>query len=224
MMKIIVAMVLLALVGCVKDEDVEIVVGQNVLESQEFPIEIGEVFKVSTIGDSRFISHGGAILRKAIEKNSEKDLLFVGSMEDKYGYSHDAKGGDNSQDLMDRYYDIPDADLYVIMFGTNDGSNWSNENTLTLLISDKLSQGKKVYYCIQTPRYDGGDNQHVLQDAFMIDYFQGVEGFEVVDLRTPMFNEDGDINDDLYHDHVHPNNDGTKVMGREIANKIDETN
>ena len=224
MIRIIVAIVLLALVGCVKDEDIDVVVVQDVADSQEFPIEIGEVFKVSTIGDSRFISGGGAILRKAIEKNSEKDLLFVGSMEDRYGYSHDAKGGDNSQDLMDRYYDIPDADLYVIMFGTNDGSNWSNENTLTFLISDKLSQGKKVYYCIQTPRYDGGDNQHVLQDAFMIDYFQGVEGFEIIDLRTPMFNEYGDINDDLYQDHVHPNNDGAKVMGREIANKIDETN
>lgn len=219
-MRKIIAIVLIALVGCVNESEIDMVAQES---KGDFPI-IGEFTKVSTIGDSRFISYGGSILRKAIKKNSSNNLLFVGSLQDSYGYNHDAVGGDGSIELMARYDDIPDADVYVILFGTNDLWMDSIElpfETLSFIVNDKLSQGAKVYYCKQTPRDDYRDAYHIELDEAMVNEFSGVNGFDVIDLRTPLLNKNGTFNPSLYDDHVHPNNDGGKIMGREIANKID---
>lgn len=154
-------------------------------------------------------------------------MLFVGSLKDSYGYNHDAIGGDGSPELMARYDDIPDADVYVILFGTND--LWMNNidlafETLSFIVVDKLSKGAKVFYCKQTPRDDDADILHIELDEAMYNKFNGEDGFDIIDLRNPLLNKDGSFNPSLYKDHVHPNNEGGRIMGRVIANKIDETN
>ena len=222
-MRKIIAIALIVLVGCTNDNEMEALGQESRLD--EFPIVV-EVTKVSTIGDSRFISYGGSVVRKSIDKNSSNNLLFVGSLQDSYGYNHDAVGGDGSSQLMERYDDIPNADIYVILFGTND--LWMNDiqvpfETLSFIVNDKLSQGAKVYYCKQTPRDDYRDAYHVELDEAMYNEFDGVDGFYTIDLRTPLLNIDGTFNYKLYDDHVHPNNEGGKIMGREIANKINST-
>ncbi len=219
-MKKIIGILLIVIIGCVDNND-ELLINKM---SDEF-IELPTYYTVSTIGDSRFISSGGSLVRKAIKKNSSNNLIFVGSLKDKYGFSHDAVGGDGSPELMDRYDSIPPADIYVILFGTNDGWTGSIDlslETISFITNDKLSQGSKVYYCKQTPRNDNGQNYHDELDEAVINTFMGVENFKVIDLRNPLLNEDGTFNQSLYSDHVHPNNDGGKIMGKEIANKIDE--
>lgn len=211
-------MILMISVGCV-DNSNELITDEF---NREFdvPTDLPTFHTVSMIGDSRFISHGGSILRKAIKKNSSNNLIFVGSLQDTYGYNHDAVGGSNSANLIARYDDIPLADIYIIMFGTNDNDLQTSINTISFIITEKLAQGSKVYYCAETPRNDHGDGNHIRRANSIAQMFQGVEGFEMIDLRTPLLNDDGTFNDELYRDHVHPNSDGGKIMGREIANKL----
>lgn len=222
-MRKIIAIVLISIVGCTNESEIE-TLGQ---ESRVDEFQGLGATKVSTIGDSRFISYGGSEVRRSIDKNAYNDLYFVGSLQDSYGYSHDAVGGDGSPQLLERYDDIPNADIYVILFGTND--LWMESidvpfETLSFIISNKISKGSKVYYCKQTPRDDYRDAYHIELDEAIINEFDGVKGFEYIDLRTPLLNLDGTFNHNLYDDHVHPNNEGGKIMGQVIANKIDETN
>lgn len=221
--KITISVLAILMIGCVNDSDME-AISQEIRKEDEFP-SLENVIKVSTIGDSRFISFGGDLLRTSIEKNSSSDLLFVGSLQDSYGYNHDAVGGDGSPELMERYDNIPNADVYVILFGTND--LWMDSidtpfETLSFIVNDKLSQGSRVYYCKQTPRDDYRDSYHIELDEAILNEFSGVEGFDVIDLRTPLLSKDNTFNYELYDDHVHPNNQGGKIMGREIANKINK--
>lgn len=178
---------------------------------------------VSTIGDSRFTSFGGDIIRETMLTNSFDNLQFVGNQQDSYGHKHDAVGGDGSEELLHRYNSIPSADIYIILFGTND--LWRNNidvplETLSFIISDKLSQGSIVYYCKQTPRDDYRDVYHIELDKAIEDLFKDVNGFFVIDTRTPLLNSDSTFNYNLYHDHVHPNYNGGKIIGIEIANKL----
>ena len=179
-----------------------------------------QVQTVSTIGDSRFVSHGSSKLRYYIDQKSKNRFTFVGSLTDQYDYGHDAVGGHNSQDLINRYDDIPLADIYVIMFGTNDRDLQTSINSISFIITEKLAQGSKVFYCAEIPRTDGGDGNHIARTEIITQMFQDTPGFEIIDLRSPMLNADGSINLNLYHEHVHNNDQGARVMAAYIAMAI----
>lgn len=213
-MKKILIIIAIALSGC---SNTQVNTFEQVLKQQQ-PIT------VSTIGDSRFISFGGSVIRKAINDKVITNVSFVGSLQDDYGFNHDAVGGDNSSQLMERYNNIPQADIYVILFGTND--LWREDiavplQTLTFIIQDKLSEGSKVFYCKQTPRNDYKDAYHIELDQAVIKRFGNIENFTAVDTRTPLLYRNGVFNTSLYDDHVHPNNKGGEIIGQTIANQID---
>lgn len=176
--------------------------------------------KVSTIGDSRFSWSYGDDLR--LHMDSLGDFEFIGSKVDSNGYSHDSVGGDNSQDLLDRFHLIPtNADIYVIMFGTNDSWRPSTQIpfvTLKYVITELLKNGN-VLYVEQSPRTDLGDNFCVELDNRIIEEFRGVSGFDYVDVRSKFIN-DGNLNTDLLIDHVHPSEEGIRIIAETIANKI----
>jgi lysophospholipase L1-like esterase len=183
-------------------------------------LETNEPLKISTIGDSRFSWSYGDDLR--LYMDLEGDFEFVGSRVDSNGYNHDSVGGDNSQDLLDRFHLIPtNADVYVIMFGTNDSWRPSTQIpfvTLKYVISELLKNGN-VLYVEQSPRTDLGDNFCVELDNRVISEFNGVDGFDYVDVRSE-FIQQGEVNTNLLMDHVHPNEQGIKVIAKTVANKI----
>ena len=210
---------LLALVlftSCQDDEQLESYSKQTLFEEIIIPTP-PPVQTLSTIGDSRFISHGSSKLRYYINHKAKNRFVFVGSLTDQYNFGHDAVGGSNSQNLMDRYDDIPLADIYVIMFGTNDRDLQTSVDTISFIITQKLAQGSKVFYCAEIPRTDNGDGNHIARTEIITEMFEGTPGFEIIDLRTPMLNRDGSINLDYYHDHVHNNDQGARVMAAQIA-------
>jgi lysophospholipase L1-like esterase len=187
---------------------------------ENYVLETNEPLKISTIGDSRFSWSYGDDLR--LYMDLEGDFEFVGSRVDSNGYNHDSVGGDNSQDLLDRFHLIPtNADVYVIMFGTNDSWRPSTQIpfvTLKYVISELLKNGN-VLYVEQSPRTDLGDNFCVELDNRVISEFNGVDGFDYVDVRSE-FIQQGEVNTNLLMDHVHPNEQGIKVIAKTVANKI----
>jgi lysophospholipase L1-like esterase len=183
-------------------------------------IDTKEPIKVSTIGDSRFSWSFGDDLRLYMDLEGEYD--FIGSKVDSNGFKHDSNGGDNSQDLLDRFHLIPNnADVYVIMFGTNDSWRPSTQIpfvTLKYVITELLKNGD-VLYVEQSPRTDSGDEFCVELDNRIINEFKDVKGFDFVDVRSKFIN-DGNVNTDLLIDHVHPSEEGIRIIAQTIANKI----
>lgn len=208
MKKIILTLITLTLFNC-SDRD------EFTLGSEE-----KTTLKVSTIGDSRFSWSYGDDLRLYMDYLG--DFEFIGSKVDSNGYSHDSVGGDNSQDLLDRFHLIPtNANIYVIMFGTNDSWRPSTQIpfvTLKYVITELLKNGD-VLYIEQSPRTDSGDSFCVELDNRIIDEFRGVSGFDYVDIRS-RFIKDGAIETSLLIDHVHPSEEGVKIIAEEIVKKI----
>ena len=215
MYKFLLALVLFT--SCQDNELEELYPEQNQFEEVEVIPTPPPVQTVSTIGDSRFISHGSSKLRYYINHKAKNRFTFVGSLTDKYNFGHDAVGGSNSQNLMNRYDDIPLADIYVIMFGTNDNDLQTSVDTISFIITHKLAQGSKVFYCAEIPRDDHGDGNHIARTEIITQMFEGTPGFEIIDLRTPMLNADLSINLNYYSDHVHNNDQGARVMAAQIA-------
>lgn len=213
-------LVLVLFTSCIQDDELFLHSTTFDFEEVEIIPTPPQVQTVSTIGDSRFISHGSSKLRYYINHKAKNRFTFVGSLTDQYNFGHDAVGGSNSQHLMNRYDDIPLADIYVIMFGTNDNDLQTSVDTISFIITQKLAQGSKVFYCAEIPRDDHGDGNHIARTEIITQMFQGTPGFEIIDLRSPMLNADQSINLNLYHDHVHNNDQGARVMAAHIAMAI----
>lgn len=92
----------------------------------EFKIEVVNIpfiqegkLKVCTIGDSQTWWGYAGKLREELNKLN-KDLLFVGSRQDAFGYYHEGEGGDNTKQVLNRINRAPQADYYTLLLGTND--------------------------------------------------------------------------------------------------------
>ena len=176
--------------------------------------------KVSTIGDSRFSWSYGDDLR--MHMNSKGDFEFIGSLIDNNGFHHDSKGGDNSQGLLDRLHLIPTtADVYVIMFGTNDSWRPSTQIpfvTLKHVINTLLKYGD-ILYLKQSPRADAREAFCIELDSMIVNEFKVIKGFDYMDVRSK-FMVDDSLNTDLLIDHVHPSENGIKTIAEIVAKKL----
>ena len=193
--------------------------------SQSDDVIIKEPIKVSTIGDSRFVCCGADILRKELDSLGTYDI--VGSFTDAQGYKHDAKGGDTSEDVLNRLINVPEADVYVIHLGTNDPAIIMDESKANMIaiIETLLNRGGKVLFANQVERNDHNlqfpfTNKHYELDSYVIDYFINNPSFDYVDLRIALLNDDESFNWSLYSDPVHPNEEGAKLMALAIHNKL----
>ena len=193
--------------------------------SQVDNIIIEEPLKVSTIGDSRFVCCGADVLRKELDSLGTYNI--VGSLTDSQGYEHDAIGGDTTENVLNRLINVPEADVYVIHLGTNDLKSIMNESkaNMVTIIETLLSRGGKVLFAKQVERNDHNlefpfTNKHYELDSYVIDYFNNNPDFDYVDLRLALLNEDESFNWSLYADHVHPNEEGAKLMALAIHNKL----
>jgi lysophospholipase L1-like esterase len=75
--------------------------------------------RVCTIGDSQTWLFYGQFYR-SYWSNLNYNLNFVGSRTDSNGFGHEGEGGNSTQQVIDRLHRIPEADLYILLIGTND--------------------------------------------------------------------------------------------------------
>tara|TARA_R110002072_G_scaffold3404_1_gene24952 strand:+ start:256 stop:909 length:654 start_codon:yes stop_codon:yes gene_type:complete len=198
---------------------------QNINEEIEVVQDKKEIKTISTIGDSRFVCCGSGNVRNELSKLG--DYEFVGNLVDTYGLNHDAIGGNNTFDLLERYENIPTADLYVIHYGTNDPEKWMHDSieNMKIVVQHLLDKGSLVLYAYQTERNDDATkftftDKHYELDSAIHDYFRGNDNFYTVDLRDPLLNSDGSFNWHLYSDFVHPNEVGGELMAKAIHEAI----
>lgn len=202
---------------------------QDVAKEIEVVQDKKEIKTISTIGDSRFVCCGSGNVRNELSKLG--DYEFVGNLTDVYGLNHDAIGGNNTFQLLERYESAPNADLYIIHFGTNDPKEWMNDSieNMKTVVQHLLDRGSIVLYAYQTER--NRDNvefpftqKHYDLDSAIHEYFDSNENFFTVDLRTPLLNADGSFDWGLYFDFVHPNELGGELMAAAIYESITKIN
>lgn len=78
------------------------------------------------------------------------DYFFVGSNRDVFGYPHEGEGGNHTKDVVNRLSEIPLADVYTVLLGTNDynGGVKNAFDNLLLLHRNCQRKTKKQWYYI----------------------------------------------------------------------------
>lgn len=114
---------------------------------------------VCTIGDSKTWWNKGEYYRKFLNQ-AIPDFVFIGSRTDIYGYGHEGEGGNSTLDVLKRMKYIPQADIYIIMIGTNDRKDAvypvkTVENIEAILAALKAKRpGCSIYLLSITPCVD----------------------------------------------------------------------
>ena len=111
-------------------------------------LQYGEI-SVCTIGDSQTWFQNAQSLRRKMNQY-DGNLTFAGSNCDIFGYPHEGEGGNNSGQVLYRIENIPSADYFTLLIGTNDSKNGieqTSSNVLSIInqLSTKYSTSKIIY-------------------------------------------------------------------------------
>ncbi|WP_299098144.1 SGNH/GDSL hydrolase family protein [uncultured Winogradskyella sp.] len=181
-----------------------------------------------TIGDSQTWWSNAQNLRKYINDTNE-NLIFVGSNTDIFGYGHEGEGGNNSSELLNRIDNIPSADFYTLLLGTND---WKNNIETTFINITKITEHltllnpkAKILYLTPIPTTNKKrDLFNIDLSKKLIEKFKENKQIIVLDLRKKILDNENWEKDYLSHDGLHQNKDGVEFTAKSIGNKIIELN
>lgn len=123
--------------------------GKYQIDVVEIPfIQTGNI-SICTVGDSQTWWSQGKYLRKFMN-DLNSDYFFVGSNRDVFGYPHEGEGGNHTKDVVNRLSEIPLADVYTVLLGTNDynGGVKNAFDNLLLLHRNCQRKTKKQWYYI----------------------------------------------------------------------------
>lgn len=176
-----------------------------------------------TIGDSQTWYSKAQHLRTDINAINE-DLIFIGTNTDIFGYGHEGEGGNSTDKLLSRMHNIPKADYYTLLIGTNDykgniDTSYSNILEITNHIKS-LNPEALLFYLTPIPTKDKDrDDFNKNLSRRLLAKFNGSRQIIVLDLGKKMReNKDWEV-DYLGHDGLHQNTSGVQFMARLIGEK-----
>lgn len=177
-----------------------------------------------TIGDSQTWWDKAQNLRKYINE-SYSDLIFIGSHTDVFGYDHEGEGGNNTTRLLKRINNIPTADYYSLLIGTNDwGSDIEATASNVLQITNHLIQlnpNAKIVYLTPIPTTSEDRdlfNQKLSKN--LLAKFNNNDQITVLDLRREILKNKDWATVYLEPDGLHQSIEGVRLMGQLIGEKI----
>lgn len=186
-------------------------------------IQFGKM-SICTIGDSQTWWSNAQNLRKFINESNE-DFIFIGSNTDIFGYGHEGEGGNNTNALIKRINNIPKADYYTLLIGTND---WKSDIQTTFLniveITDylmNLNSNAKILYLTPIPTVNKERDffNTSLKEKLLLKFKEN-RNISVLDLGKEMRkNEDWESNY-LSSDGLHQSTEGVRFMSNLIGEKI----
>jgi lysophospholipase L1-like esterase len=186
-------------------------------------IQFGNI-SLCTIGDSQTWWSNAQNLRKFINQSID-DLIFIGSNTDIFGYGHEGEGGNNSSELIKRINNIPKADYYTLLIGTND---WKNDIETTFLniveITDylmKLNSNAKILYLTPIPTVNKERDffNTSLKEKLLLKFKEN-RNIVVLDLGKEMRLNKNWESYYLSPDGLHQSIEGVRFMSKLIGEKI----
>ncbi|MEP5934110.1 MAG: GDSL-type esterase/lipase family protein, partial [Winogradskyella arenosi] len=186
-------------------------------------IQFGKM-SICTIGDSQTWWSNAQNLRKFINESSE-DFIFIGSNTDIFGYGHEGEGGNNTNALIKRINNLPKADYYTLLIGTND---WKSNIQTTFLniveITDYLiniNSNAKILYLTPIPTVNKERDffNTSLKEMLMLKFKEN-RNISVLDLGKEMRKNKDWESDYLTSDGLHQSIKGVQFMSNLIGKKI----
>lgn len=177
-----------------------------------------------TIGDSQTWFSNAQNLRRLINEGNE-DLIFIGSNTDIYGYGHEGEGGNTTTQLLDRINNIPLADYYTLLIGTNDFKDdidLAYLNVLELLnYLTSFNPKAEIFYLTPLP------TTNPARDDFNRQLFNRISSELKKKNNVTVLEVGGEMRkdenwDSVYFtsDGVHPNEAGVQLMAEIISKGI----
>lgn len=194
--------------------------------------------KVACVGDSITYGHGISGWAKNNYPAQLQDILGDGYHVANFGHSGRTLSPEGDQPYAESdQYQLSldyDADIVVIMLGTNDSKpeNWTNELDFISKYAEFIDEYKKnnpdVEIILCTPAkafFPGGESEGLtsydIQPKVVdvikneIRAFALLGGYKCVDIYGVT-----EHHDEWFKDRVHPSNDGARAIAEAVANKI----
>lgn len=200
--------------------------GKYQIDIVEVPfVQIGNI-SICTIGDSQTWYSQGKYLRKFMN-DLNSDYLFVGSNQDVFGYPHEGEGGNHTKDVLNRISEIPLADIYTVLLGTNDYKGDVNNafDNLTFITRRLLEKNSNaiVFYITPLPTTD------IKRDEFnreLKEKFLSINEKKIKVIYLGEYIRNYDNWNQFFSDGLHPNKLGYRIIATyltlEINNWIQE--
>lgn len=180
---------------------------------------------VSTIGDSQTWWKKSQNLRRKMDRNFQ-DLLFVGSNTDIYGYPHEGEGGNTTQNVIERFEYIPEADIYTVLLGANDFDHEisiekASDNLIQIftMINNKYPESEIIYISpFPSPNeelYQYGNN---LQES-VLNKIGDLENIYFFNFKEIMVSNENWKNE-YFADIFHLNEKGVELLAKELSEII----
>ncbi|WP_299363771.1 SGNH/GDSL hydrolase family protein [Winogradskyella sp.] len=194
--------------------------GTYTIKAVKIPFNQRGKIRLCTVGDSQTWWGNGRFLRKLINKQKE-NFIFVGSNQDVFGYYHEGEGGNHTKDVVNRIDDIPVADIYTLLLGTNDFKENVEKSLENLgIIVQKLKEKNDkaiVYYITPLPTTDKKrDNFNNRLKTMFLEKHQNE--IELIDIGT--YFRKMDNWKQFFPDGLHLSKKGYDLMANYLATEI----
>ena len=182
-------------------------------------VQFGEL-KVCTIGDSQTWWGNAKYFRQFMNAENE-DFCFVGSNQDVFGFYHEGEGGNHTKDVVKRIDDIPYADIYTILLGTNDykGNLTESAQNLIYIVKQLKQKNKKakIYYItpLPTTNQERDTFNNELKDKFLTTIDKSIEVIYLGEHMRSLNNWER-----LFPDGLHVNKEGYRLISNYLTSKI----
>ncbi|MGB5982584.1 MAG: SGNH/GDSL hydrolase family protein [Nonlabens sp.] len=182
-------------------------------------VQFGEL-KLCTIGDSQTWWGNAKYLRQFMNMKNE-NFWFVGSNQDVFGFCHEGEGGNHTKDVVKRIDDMPYADIYTILLGTNDYKGNVEESAQNLIyIVEQLKQKNKeakIYYVtpLPTTNKERDTFNKELKDKFLATVDKSIDVIYLGEHIRSLKNWER-----LFPDGLHANKEGYRLIANYLTSKI----
>lgn len=192
-------------------------------------LQFGSI-SVCTIGDSQTWFQNAAQLRKKMNQYDEY-LIFKGSKCDIFGYPHEGEGGNNSSQLLSRIQNIPKADYYTLLIGTNDEQNPIEDTRTNIIaiisyISSKYPKSKILYLSpvptTQTERDVFNVALYAMIHKILLEDPQRYQNLLFIDLYGKMRENPQWMDEYLTEDGLHQSKHGIEFMAETLVDAIEK--
>ena len=150
------------------------------------------------------------------------DWVFVGTKTDGT-YNHEGVGGDKTTDILVRLEDIPPADTYTLLAGSNDirALTWRDVIVKNLqTIADALAaKGGTVFVCTPPPTALEGDVNIVL-NRLRFAIKANIQGHAVIDTHQAFLDSGYALSELFVSDKAHPSSLGYDVLSSKVLESI----
>lgn len=154
---------------------------------------------------------------------------FVGSNTDSFGFGHDGHGGDTTYEVLRRIGKIPEADVYFLLIGSNDGGMTPKETAANIkkIVSMLMHRGSRSRVYVSTLPVRGDKQAYLVpeRNEAIGHWYTSCEchaSVKIIDLRAAMMNTPDALERyiDPAPDLIHPNQAGYDFLSRLIADTV----